>query len=221
MSLTIESILGKCSGVEVRTTETKDWLHRVTSNSKYYKVGDIELPPESIYIEIKATAAKGTIARIASVEFETYGERYPEIESYAGSTRIVTYGNTIIYEVDGRKQQGRVNEQYVTILSGQHETKYVRDVKKHKKVVIKNPVNKYKQELQRGDWVIGVKRGNSLGIGRISRWTNSNLWAVTGDDLDDKSKEFRFASISETFTMPNDEHVKLLTMAVLSGWDGN
>jgi len=100
------------------------------------------------------------------------------------------------------------------------QTKYVRDVNTHEKVVVKNPVNKFKQEMQKGDWVIGVKPGKYLGIGRITRWTNHNVWAVTGDDLTDKSKEFKFDSITETFTMPDDAHVKLLTMAVLKGWRG-
>ena len=62
--------------------------------------------------------------------------------------------------------------------------------------------------------------GKRLGIGRISRWTNHNVWAIRGDNMSDKSKEFKFDSIEETFTMPDDEHVPLLTMAVLKGWDG-
>ncbi len=132
-----------------------------------------------------------------------------------------TYRCTLIYEVEGRKQRGRIKDEYVKIVEGQPKTKYVRDVTTHKKVVIKNPVNKFKQEMKRGDWVIGVKRNHSLDIGRITRWTNANVWGVTGDDLNDKSKEFQFASISETFTMPDDKHVQLLTMAVLKGWKGS
>ena len=73
-------------------------------------------------------------------------------------------------------------------------------------------------KLEVGDWVIGVKPGKRLGIGRITRWTNHNVWAVSGEDLN--GREFRFDSITETFTMPDDEHVKLLTMAVLRGWTG-
>jgi len=216
----IETILLRCAGVKAKTTESTDFRGQPQYSTELYKTGDIELPSSGIFIEITATATKGTIARVVAVNTETYGERYPDIESYAGSKEIVTYGITLIYEVEGRKQQGRIKDQYVKVLSGQHETKYVRNVKKHKKVVIKNPVNKYKQEMQRGDWVIGAKKGNVLGIGRITRWTNNNVWAVTGNDLDDKRKEFIFASIKETFTRPDDKHVQSLTMAVLKGWHG-
>jgi len=219
MSLAIEDILKRCAGVSVDQKENTGYNARSKFLYKFYKVGDIELPADGVFIEIVATATKGTIAKVVSIDVETYGERYPDIDSYAGSKEIVTYGITLIYEVEGRKQQGRIKEQYAKVLTGEHETKYVRDVKKHKKVVVKNPVNKYKQEMQKGDWVIGVKPGKRLGIGRITRWTNHNVWAVAGEDLN--GREFRFDSIIETFTMPDDEHVKLLTMAVLKGWTGN
>jgi len=220
MSLVIEDILRRCAGVTIKTKENSGGMFgaQKTYTHKFHKTGDIELPEDGIFIEINATATKGTIAKVVSIDVETYGERYPDIDSYAGSKEIVTYGITLIYEVEGRKQQGRIKEQYVTVLTGQPETKYVRDIVKHKKVVVKNPVNKYKQEMKKGDWVIGVKRGNGLGIGRITRWTNHNVWAVAGEDLN--GKEFQFASINETFTMPDNEHVKLLTMAVLKGWRG-
>ena len=216
---TLESILRKCDGVKVVTTESNDWRGQPQYDTKLYKTGDIVLPEVGIFIEIIATATKGTIAKIVEIDAETYGERYPDIDSYKGSTEIVSYNNTIIFEVEGRKQQGRIKEQYIKVLPGVQETKYVRDVTKHKKVVVKNPVNKYKQEMKKGDWVIGVKPGKAIGIGRITRWTNHNVWAVAGEDLN--GREFRFDSIQETFTMPDDEHVKLLTMAVLKGWTGN
>ena len=217
----IENILSNCAGVEVEKTKNTSyggWSQEY--NYKFHKVGDIKVH-DNVFIEIIKTAAKGTIAKVVGLEVDTYSERYPTLEAYATDNSIVTYGCTLIYEVEGRKQKGRIKSQYVKVLVGQHETKYVRTVNKHEKVVVKNPVNKYKQEMQRGDWVIGSKRGNSLGIGRITRWTNHNVWAVTGNDLDDKSKEFQFASITETFTMPDDKHVQMLTMAVLKGWSGN
>jgi hypothetical protein len=212
MSNAIEQILAQCSGITVETTRE--------NVSTFTKVGDIELPAAGIFIKILRTAAAGTIARVCSIDIKTRAETYPTIESYKGNTQLVTYDAAIEYEVEGRKQKGRIKSIYVKVLNGTQETKYVRDVKKHKKVVVKNPINKYKQEMKRGDWVIGVKPGKHLGIGRITRWTNANVWAVTGEDLNDNSKEFKFDCIDETFTMPNDDHVTLLTMAVLKGWEG-
>lgn len=221
MSQALEDILKRCGGVRVETKPSTNRYTAAKYEYKFYKTGDIEMPPEGIYIEILKTATKGTIARIVDVdELETYSERYPNHDKYKDSNQIVPWCGKFTYEVDGRKQTGRIQPHHVKVLAGVHTTKYVRNVKKHKKVVVKNPVNKFKQEMQRGDWVIGVARGQRLGIGRITRWTNSNVWAVTGNDLDDKSKEFIFASMAETFTMPDDKHVQLLTMAVLKGWSG-
>lgn len=177
------------------------------------------MPEGDIFIEITQTATKGTIGRLVDFEVEVYGERYPEYTNQPAN-KILSYDGTLIYEVDGRKQRGRINESYAKILVGHHQTQYVRNVKKRVQEDIKNPVNKYKQELQKGDWVVGVMPGKRLGIGRITRWTKHNVWATQSDDLDDKSQEFKFDSISETFTMPNDEHVQLLTFAVLAGWNG-
>ena len=218
---TIDQILLKCSGLKPVATqhEASTWSVAYTSY-EFIKVGDIELPEDPIYIEITSTATKGTIARVVDLELETYEERYPDTNSKSPN-KVVSYCTTLIYEVDGRKQKGRIDNGYTKLLVGPQETKYVRNVKKHKKVVVKNPVNKFKQELQRGDWVIGVRKGSrTLGVGRITRWTNHSVWGVTGDDLDDKKKEFQFHDIAETITIPPDEASQLLTMAVLKGWNG-
>jgi len=215
----MEAILRSCEGVKVRSEEKRNWQGRNHTVYTFYKTSDIVVP-KNVYIEITCTATIGTIARIVDVEVETHAERYKNSKNDEPN-KLVTYGGTIIYEVDGRKQKGRINEAYAKVLLGEHKTNYVRNVKKHDKAEIKNPVNKYKQELQRGDWVIGVKPGKSLGIGRISRWTNSNVWAVTpGAELDDKSREFKFDSINETFTIPPDDIEQSLTMAVLKGYKG-
>lgn len=211
----LNTILRKCSGVKVVTEERKDWNNQTVYVDKFIKVGDIVVP-EDTYIEIIATATEGTIARVVDIEVDSYDEA----TKYNVVNQIVTYGATFIYEVDGRKQKGRIRTKYAKALVGTHTTEYVRNIEKHKKVEVKNPVNKYKQEMQKGDWVIGTRPGKLLGIGRITRWTNHNVWAVTGNDLDDKSKEFKFDSITETFTMPNDDHVQLLTFAALKGWTG-
>lgn len=216
---TLETILSSCSGVSVRTKTTDTWRGADTTK-EFYKTGEIKLPPGDIFIEITATATKGTIARVVGLNVETYGEAYSSYLGKSKENQILSYEGGLIFEVDGRKQKGRIKSSYTKVLLGQHQTKYVRDVKTHEKVEVKNPVNKYMQEMKKGDWVIGTMTGKRLGIGRITRWTNHNVWAVRGDDLTDKTKEFKFDSIKETFTMPDDKHVQLLTMAVLKGWHG-
>jgi len=213
--MSLSTILKSCGGVEVKTKESKDYRGRTQYSDRFIKVGDIVVPADT-FIEITATATKGTIARVIDIEVDTYTED----TKYCQANQIITYGATFIYEVDGRKQKGRIKSQYAKALVGKHQTEYLRNVDTHEKVEVKNPVNKYKQELQKGDWVIGVMPGKILGIGRITRWTNHNVWGIRGDDLGDKSKEFKFDSIMETFTMPNDEHVQLLTFAALKGWKG-
>jgi len=213
--MSLSTILKSCSGVEARTRETTDWQGKKGFVDTLIKVGDIVVP-EDTFIEITSTATKGTIARVVDIEVDTYDDE----TKYHKANQIITYGGTFIYKVDGRKQKGRINASYTKALVGQHQTEYIRNTETHEKVEVTNPVNKYMQELQKGDWVIGVMPGKRLGIGRITRWTNHNVWAITGDDLTDKSKEFKFDSITETFTMPNDEHVQLLTFAALKGWKG-
>jgi len=217
---TIQTILSKCEGVETKRVESKNFRSETIYNYVFLKVGEVVFPTD-IYIEIIGTATKGTIARVVSFEIETYDERFTHSHKNAPN-KIVDYNNTIIWEVDGRKQKGRINSSHVKLLNGEQVTKYVRDVQTHDKVEIKNPVNKYKQELKKGDWVIGVKPGKGLGIGRITRWTNHTVWAVKpGNELTDKSAEFKFDSIDQTFTIPPDDIEQSLTMAILKGYTGN
>jgi len=216
---TLQTILSNCDGIKVEAIVNNNAYSAQTHDYKFHKVGDIKVH-DNIFIEITGTSTKGTIGKLIDIECDTYSERYADLDNYKGNNTIVSYGARLLYEVEGRKQIGRINDNHAKVLTGVHETKYVRDVKTHKKVVVKNPVNKFKQEMQVGDWVIGVKPGKRLGIGRITRWTNHNVWAVSGDDITDKSKEFKFDTITETFTMPDDKHVPLITMAVLKGYKG-
>lgn len=217
----LTTILKSCEGVRYTSEEKKrSWGGQTYIEEKFFKTGDIKVPDE-LYIKITQTATRGTIAKVVDIEVQTYGER----NSSNPGDQIVSYDATLIYESktsDGKKKKGRINSSYIDVLVGTHPLSYVRNITKHAdKPPVKNPVNKYKQELQRGDFVIGVKPGKTLGIGRITRWTNHNVWAVSGDDLDDKSAEFKFDSISETFTFPDTESVEeLLTFAILSGWNG-
>lgn len=210
-------LLKRCEGVRTECKKNQGLYGRHNESYKFFKEGDTIVPPKDFFVEVVATATKGTIGKVIDVETECV--RFGPAGS---ATQISMYGIRLLLEVDGREKPVRIKVGYTKWLEGYTGvTKYVRNVKQHEKVEVKNPVNKYKQELQRGDWVIGVmKRGKGLGIGRITRWTNHNVWGVRGDDLDDKDKEFQFDSIRETFLMPNEDFVSELTMAVLKGWDG-
>jgi len=208
-----QTILSACQNIRVDEVPFKDAFGQARARWKFFKIGDEpSVPVKDIFIEIIGTSTKGTIAKINSVEVD--------FNTYAGHNEIHSYYGKLTYKIDGRSQIGRIAMSHVKILEGSHTTKYVRNVTKHKKVIISNPVNKYKQEMKKGDWVIGVRPGGRLGIGRITRWTAHNVWGVRGDDLDDKAKEFKFDSISQTFTMPDDKHTQALTLAVLKGWNG-
>jgi len=205
---TFDELLTACEGVRTVTKQHTDWHGRGQTQYSHYLVGDLVVP-DDIYIQVHATATKGTIGKLATIEPGIFKQT-------DGAERITDYDTKFTFTVEGRPKPGRIGRFYAKILPN-HDgtTKWVRNVKSHPKEEIKNPVNKYKQELQKGDWVVGVLRGKKLGIGQITRWTNSSVWGRLGD-----GPEFIFQSINETFTMPDDEHVKLLTFAVLKGWNG-
>jgi|GEM_PF-5902086 len=219
-----KQLLLDCNGIDKTTIQEKNWKGQPEDKTYLYLTGEEFIVPPDQFIRIKSTATKGTVAKIVDMELDVQDERWAKVEG-----QISEYSATLIYEsIDnkGKKKKGRIQKSYVDFMDPLDpeygNLKYVRNVKSHadKKKEVKNPVNKYQQELQRGDWVVGVLPRKRLGIGRITRWTNHNVWAVPGDNLDDKSREFKFDTIQETFTMPNSDHTALLTMAVLKGWDG-
>ncbi len=138
MSAVIEYILKQCDGVKVVRVEHEQSYCANTFTDTFIKTGDIVLPANDIVVEILMTATKGTIGRVVGLEkLETYAERYPDSNN-SDPNKIATYDATLIYEVDGRKQKGRIKDHYTKVRGDNPETKYVRDVKKHKKVIIKN-----------------------------------------------------------------------------------
>lgn len=193
-------------------------ISRFTSQQpKYFICESDNLTINDLYIEVTSTSTSGTIGRVIDMEFSKSARKDKDGNSIDA---INVYGTTLIYEVDGRSKPSRIGLLYVKILENHDgKTKWVRNVKS-RKTEIKNPINKFKQELKENDWIIGVGRGyksqKPLMIGRVSRWTNKNVWAKTID-----GQEFQLNSIKETFLLPaNDEHVEILTMAVVKGWDG-
>ena len=218
--MSLATILKSCDGVRYTSEEKSSNFGRTWTEEKFYKTGDVKVP-EDVFIEITQTATKGTVARIVDIEIETYGERYPNSTHHPDPTELIGYDATFIYEVDEPKKKGRINSSYAKFLAGKHTTKYVRNVNKHDKKEVKNPVNKFKQEMNKGDIIVGVSHGKHgrLVFGRITRWTETSVWVTMDDETVKKPKETRM-NIAETFIMPSDDHVAMLTWAIMKGWDG-
>lgn len=168
-------------------------------------------PPDSItpsncYVKVTKTATKGTIGRVIDVQRDYLSE----------------WCGTYIIEIDGRKAPSKVNSCHCTLLKNYTGgTVWVRNVRPaSEKPAIKTPINKYKQELHKEDWVVGMSR-KRLVIGQVTRWTNFTIWVIPhGASIDDKTKEIKLDDISETFLMPDTDHVKSLTWAAIKGWNG-
>ena len=188
--------LSKCKGIEK------------TQQNSYELTGDLVIPT-NFHIEIYMTSTAGTIGHVVGFEPSVY---YQSIISASSST--------IIFQVQGKKGTNRIAASYCKFLEDYTgSTKWVRTVNTIPKVIVKPPINKYKQEMKKGDWAIGAAPGKSLKIGRITRWTNNNIWGTMSDNLDDKHRDFKFESIHEIFILDHDPSA-LLTFATLKGWNG-
>jgi hypothetical protein len=207
-----EELLKSCQGVETKEEQLKDYRGRAYTRYHFTKVGEVTVP-DGVFIEVRATATAGTIGLLYGLE----------VSLGTDGKRISAYGGTYLYEAEddqGKIKKGRIGTQHADVLVGQHKTKYQRNVQTHEPVEKKAPINKFKQELKKGDWVFGVGQYKTLKVGRVTRWTNHNVWAIYGDDLKDKTREFKFESIEETFLIPDDGFLSELTLATLKGWNG-
>lgn len=207
-------LLRSCGGVRIDVVEQTNHYAADKTVEKFFLEGDL-IVPKNVYVRVIGTATKGTVGRLIDIE----------VHDGYGQDQISAYSGTFIFEIDGRSKPSRISSGFAVILPNHSgPTKWVREIKKHKKEEIKTPINKYKQELKKGAWAFGAGKHKTLQIGRITRWTNHNVWgAFVNDDvgLKNKDKEFQFESITETFLMPDDSHLPELTLAVLKGWKGN
>jgi len=201
--------LDMCGGIKYKLIKAKNKNQH--DHRQYYIDGKIEVP-DNHYLKVNSTSTVGTIGKL--VEFEPY--------IWGDDEHISSFQGTFLLKVEGRSKLVRITSGKANYLPGYNGiTKYVRNVKTHTKVEVKNPVNKFKQELNKEDWCVGVgKGGHQLKFGRITRWTNYNVWGVWGDDIKDKSKEFQFDSIQQTLLLPPDAHKQDLLVAMLKGYNG-
>lgn len=147
-----------------------------------------------------------------------------------GRCTYSVYRGTLLLKVHGRKQLVRISSEYVTFLGTKPNTptKYVRNVTtRDKKPPVPEPVNKFKQKLSKDDVVVGVAKGHhSIVFGRVSRWTQHNIWIIpdVGKGKENNKtgvKEVQLDSIKQCFKMEDDGYKKALTFAAMKGWDGS
>lgn len=174
--------------------------------------------PKGKFIEIIATSTNGTIGELVDIEFNTqkrYTDKLKEVEA------VDIYSLKYVIKIDGRKKPSKIIYYHAKILDDYTgPTQWVRNVKNRKDEVINNPVNKFKQTLNKDDWIIGVGQGyganKPLMIGKVSRWTKHNVWVTTID-----GDEFKINDMKQTFLLPGgDEYVDELTLAIVKGWNG-
>lgn len=208
-----EQLIAECEGIKLTIKElpATHWRPAGTYNTHIWQEGDIKVP-DNVYIKIVSSATKGTIGKLVDIEPST---------KYYSDGEISRSNGTYILEVEGRNQLVRISNYYSNILENYTgETKYVRNVTKHNKPKLKNPITKYKQELNIGDWVFGAV-GRSIRVGRVTRYTAKTVWGTMSDDLNDRQKEFKFEGTGEIFKIDNVDAIKeQLTFATLKGWKG-
>jgi len=208
-----QQLLADCDGIEVVSGSPGYGGYRQTL---FVVKPDVTIiPPSEIYIEVISSSTKGTIGKLIDITFNTQNRLNEKNETV---TVVDQFSIKYIIEIEGRKKPSSISSYFSEILINYTgKTKWVRNIVDHTKEVIKNPVNKFKQQLQKDDWIVGVGMGgDSLKIGKVTRWTKNTVWAKTID-----GEEFRLSSIAQTFLMPSsNEHLTELTMAIVKGWNG-
>jgi len=211
-------LLENADGVETKIEESFSRIGQPQSHKYYLKTGDkiVLKKGYEAYIEITRTLMRGTIGRIVGFDIKTYKEKYPnnyQMFSSYKPNQLVVHDATIIYEVDGQKKKYRVKASHAKLLPGiYHKTKYIRTKPKPKeKVIIAPHINKFKQTIDNGDWVIGLWC-KKLAIGKVTRYTKSNIWVKINDS------ELKLDNPIETFKFDDDANIEqILTFLKLKG----
>ena len=201
-------LLAKCKGVEF-TIETKQLgMGGSYDNITYHLIDDI-IVPDNVYIKILKTPTKGTIGKLIGIE--CYKNSFND--------EITPSSMTYIIQVDGRRGTNRISQWNAVILENHDgSTKFIRNIKKRKLEVIPPHINKYKQSLNRGEWVAGIGPKNILYFGKVTRWSASSVWVNPTPSIP-KSKENCISRPMETIVLPTGiDYQQMITMMVLSGW---
>lgn len=210
MSNAIKQLFEQCGGIDVigelrRNTHTGD----TRTQYSFVKTGDITVP-DDVYIEIDSTATAGTIGKLVAIDV---GDLYENM--------IRMYDITFVIQVEDKSETNRIAYHHSSILKDHDgSTKYVRNIKKHEKEDIPEHVNKYKQKIKPGMWIVGLGRGKRLQFGEVTRYSKSSIWVNPTPSIK-KSKEQCITYPRETLILtPDADHEQMVTMMVLSGWTG-
>lgn len=204
----LADILMRCDGIRIQKITTQSSSGVDYSRYEYFKTGDIVVP-DNVYIEITMTSTKGTIGKLIALDVGT-SRAEKEISSY-----WVTY----IIQVKSRKGTNRIHQSHAKVLKNHDgSTKWVRTVKKKTTEVIPLQVNKYKQTINKGDWLAGIGPGKVLYFGQVTRWSHSSVWVNPTPSIP-KSKEHCINRPLETIVLPiGIDYEQIVTIMALSGW---
>jgi len=204
-------VLKRCQGIRhvsvIKTFNGNDQYEHV----EFFATDSEFAVPDNVYIKIDATACKGTIGKLVDIEFVTW----------EAGERIRDWGMTYIIQIEGRKGTNRIVQWHSTILEN-HDgtTKYVRNVKKHVQEEIPVHVNKYKQPILEGDWIVGIGRGKKLHFGQVVRWTKSSVM-VNPTPTIPNSKSIAITLPDQSVKLPEGpDYEQMVTMMALRGWTG-
>lgn len=207
----IIKILERSKGVHIERITTK--YAGSSLMPRPWLTDSVIVPIDNLYIEVSATQTKGTIGKLKHIEIRDFYSIKSEINPLYKAFNI--YDLRLMLEADGRNDLIPVRYTHAKLLSGYNgPTKYVRVVKEKAKPKVATLTNKFKQELAVGAWAVGPDNHKRIRVGQITRWTEHNAWA-SFDGV-----EFRFDSFRETLILPEDDLLKTLTFAKLSGWAG-
>lgn len=208
-------LLTLSDGVDPRTRRLKDWGGDEIL-TELFVLGDIT-PPKNVFVEVIATSTKGTIGEVVG---------FPDLSTVVENEQLYGYSGKLEIRIAGRDKTSNIDSNHCRFLTDYTgPTKWVRNVKKHKKEIFPPHVNKFSQTIEKGDWIIGSGHGKKLVYGKVVKWSKSSIW-VTTDTISKKPKTKIITYPNQSMVLPymedpdkmNEQHLMLLT---LKGWNGS
>lgn len=152
---------------EKRIVSEKSFFGRNNVVEKYILLDDtnLDFDTKPLYFEVNTPSRKGTIGKLIGIA--NYSRNIDE--------RILRSYCNVILGFDDRDNKPSFSSWQVTYLpfySG--PTKYVYNTTQKEKALARR--NKYGQELDEGELVVGFSINQKLVIGTVSRWTEHNVW---------------------------------------------
>ena len=207
----LNELLKACSGIRTEEKISEDWKQEKYTHYKHFFEGETIGIPDDVYIKINGTATKGTIGHLVDIDFHQMpGHR---------DRPVGGWDTTFILSVDGRPNVSRIQQTHADILAN-HDgtTKFVRNVKKHLQVEIPPHVNKYMQQLNKGDWAVGLGTRKTIHFGQITKWSKASVYVNPTAEIKG-STHYLISHPRECFKLPEEvDYTQLITMMILQGW---